>query len=169
VRTSQGVLLVRLAVYAVLLVVGLIVWQLRAEPAPERASGGREVLHGKTLDAHSTRAWVTLRDGEVSEVVVNLAEICPGDGRPAEMRFEDAGNTFGRDGRRFSASRSIDYLVESNGWQPRVTVAVEGEITKDRSAVRGTATSSVAWRRNGVAGATCGPNRVRWEALRKGG
>jgi hypothetical protein len=165
-RPSRGVLFVRLAVYAILVVIGLIVWQLRANPEAARPSAGREVLHGEMLDPFAGRASVVLRDGEVSEVVVNLAVICPGDGRPAEMRFEDTGNSFGRDARRFSASRSVDYLVEADGWQPRVTVAIDGEITKNGRAVRGTATSSVAWRRNGVAGATCGPKVVRWEALR---
>ena len=161
--------MVRLAVYGLVVVLGLIVWQLRAKPSPESASGGREVLQGRMFDAYASDATVALRNGEVSEVVVQLVEICPGDGRGAEMWFQDTDHSFGRDGRRFSASTSIDYLVESNGWQPRVTVEIEGELSKDRRAARGTATSSVAWRRNGVAGATCGPRTVRWEVLRPKG
>jgi hypothetical protein len=168
-RPSHGVLLVRLAVYAVVVVVGLIVWQLKTKPSPERASGGRELLHGRMFDGHASKAWATLRDGEVSGVVVHLSEICPGDGRRTQMRFQDTDNNFGRDGRRFSASRSLDYRVEADGWQPRVTVQLQGELAKDGGAVRGTVTSSAAWRRNGVAGATCGPKVVRWEAVRAKG
>ncbi len=163
--------MVRLAVYGLVVVLGLIVWQLRAHRTERVAQPERGVvtLHGKVFNAHASEARVVLRDGEVSDVVLRLAEICPGDGRAAEMRFVDTGGSFGRDGRRFSASRSIDYLVESDGWQPRVTVEIQGELRDDRRAVRGTATSSVAWRRNGVAGASCGPRTVRWEVLRPKG
>ena len=164
-RPSHGVLVVRLAVYGAVALLAVIVLLLRAERARPDRPAGNDVLRGRMFDGQANRAIVTIHDGEVREVIVHVGDICPGDGRGAEMRFDDTGLGFGRDGRRFSGARFIEYPPDASGWQPRMTVSVEGELAEDHRAARGTVTGSLAWRRNGVAGATCGPRTIRWEAL----
>ena len=164
-RPAHGVLAVRLAVYGLVAVLGLIVWQLRAHE-PKHGTRFDRPVNGRT--SQDLGVWAIVRDDAVQVVEIAWHFTCIDGVQPPAWasRFDARRETFQRDGREFSVERLRD-IPEADGWIGHSHASVAGAVSEDGRSASGTGQVVVTWTRGAERSpSSCDTGPVRWSVRR---
>ena len=166
-RPSHGVLLVRLAVYGLVLVLGLIVWQLRAAEEAKRDNSPHRPVNGRT--SQDLAVWAIIRDDKVRTVEIAWHFTCTDGAQPPPWasRFDARRDSFQRDGRDFNVERAREGPPDQRGWIGHTHASVAGSVSDDGRGASGTGQVTVTWMRGSERStASCDTGPVRWSVRR---
>ena len=159
---KNPVLAMRIAVYAMVVLLAVGALALRASRSPGQKAGEGALYHGQTPEGLLTAISVT--NGEVRQGYFRWKMTCENDRSPevATITFKpEFGDRFEQDGRRFSAGGRKTEDV-GGGERIRYDVQVRGELSENGLSASGSGQVTETWMRHGRVTDVCRSKRVPW-------